>query len=508
MLISPFKTTREVPASLIDVKKPSTKIDGASSMYPRSKRKGGSMRRLSHLILLVSGVVYASSPDGPCFVRTCSHARASERQTPLVKAMQRVLPSVVSIRGEKTISASTPQAAGTDDLRRVRGMGSGVILDPRGYILTNEHVVDGVSDIRVTTATEKRYVATLIARDSTVGLAIIKIDPTENLAVIPIGISSDLMPAETVLAIGNSFGYENTITKGIISALHRKVQISDAQFYDDLIQMDASINPGNSGGPLLNADGEMIGLNTAVRAGAQGIGFAIPVDTVTAVAARLLAASPEIRAGHGIEIDDGARSAAGRPVASIKKIDSDSPAAAADLKPGDVITMIGDMPVQRPLDFQRGLLGRKPGEVVAIRVHRANSDLTKKLTLAEKLAPAELPNATTVERPVNQLSWDVFGLQFEPIRPEQFQEMHNTKYRGGLKIVDVREGSPAKEQSIRPNDVLVGLHIWETLSRENVDYILKRPNLKTFNPIKFYILRGTETLYGYMTIPPSALPSE
>ena len=113
----------------------------------------------------------------------------------------------------------------------------------------------------------------------------IKITSPEKLPVITIGTSSDLMPGESVIAVGNAYGYEHTVTRGIVSALHRAVQVSDAQYYDDLIQTDASINPGNSGGPLLNIDGEMIGVNVAVRAGAQGIGFAIPVDKAMDVAA-------------------------------------------------------------------------------------------------------------------------------------------------------------------------------------------------------------------------------
>ena len=141
--------------------------------------------------------------------------------------------------------------------------------------------------------------ATLVARDLETDLAIIKIDLPSKLPVIPIGTSSDLMPGESVIAVGNAYGYEHTVTRGIISALHRAVQVSDAQFYDDLIQTDASINPGNSGGPLLNIDGEMIGINVAVRAGAQGIGFAIPVDKAMTVAATLLGSAAASKAWHG-----------------------------------------------------------------------------------------------------------------------------------------------------------------------------------------------------------------
>ena len=147
-------------------------------------------------------------------------------------------------------------------------MGTGVVIDPRGYILTNYHVVDGVHEIQVTTSENKKYIASVVARDAETDLAVIKISPAEKMDAIPLGTSSDLMQGEPVIAVGNAFGYDFTVTEGIVSALHRAVQINDAQYYDDLIQTSAAINPGNSGGPLLNIDGEMIGLNVAVRAGA------------------------------------------------------------------------------------------------------------------------------------------------------------------------------------------------------------------------------------------------
>ena len=201
-------------------------------------------------------------------------------------------------------------------------MGTGVVIDPRGYILTNYHVVDGVKEIQVTLADERqlrRQAARPRPRDRS--------GPDQDrrlatsLPVIPIGTSSDLMTGESVIAVGNAYGYEHTVTRGIISALHRAVQVSDAQFYDDLIQTDASINPGNSGGPLLNIDGEMIGINVAVRAGAQGIGFAIPVDKVMKVAADLLARRPTTRRWHGMTLAAGRRRglALGRDVARSRR---------------------------------------------------------------------------------------------------------------------------------------------------------------------------------------------
>jgi serine protease Do len=410
------------------------------------------------------------------------------RQSPVVKALQQARPSVVSIRGEKTVAASAVQAA-AESSRRVNGMGTGVVIDPRGYVLTNYHVVDGVREIQVTTADEKRHVATLVARDLETDLAVIKINATEKVPVIPIGTSSDLMVGESVIAVGNAYGYDWTATRGIVSALHRAVQVSDAQFYDDLIQTDASINPGNSGGPLLNIDGEMIGINVAVRAGAQGIGFAIPVDKALAVAASLLGTCGATKAWHGVvPAPDAPASHSGMAVAAV---DKKGPAAEGGIQPGDIVTAVGDSEVKRALDFQRAMLGRKPGEKLALSVQRQGKPLTLSVTLAD------LPESL---RPSSNPVWELLGMELKPVSAGDFRERYKTRYRGGLMVADVRPSSPASEQGIRPGDVLVGMHVWETISLDNITYILKRPDFTNLNPVKFYILRGSETLYGYMPV--------
>ncbi|HOM17870.1 MAG TPA: trypsin-like peptidase domain-containing protein, partial [Thermoguttaceae bacterium] len=304
----------------------------------------------------------------------------SSRMSPIVRAVQRVRPAVVNIRGEKTLPTTEAAGSGVEGARRVNGMGTGVAIDPRGYILTNHHVIDGVKEIQVTLADGNRYMAKLVARDPETDLAIIKIDPPTPMPVIPIGRSDDLLPGETVIAVGNAYGYEHTVTRGIISALHRAVQVSEAQYYEDLIQTDASINPGNSGGPLLNEDGEMIGINVAVRAGAQGIGFAIPVNKALDVATRLLADYTQKTAWHGVKAADlpGAEAEGVR----VEAVEEGSPAAQAGLKPGDRITAVGDEKVRRALDFYRTLLERKAGEQIPLVIQRGGQSQQLALNLA------------------------------------------------------------------------------------------------------------------------------
>lgn len=421
----------------------------------------------------------------------CGRSTGSElRRTPIVKAVELAGPSVVSIKGEKTLSAVSTQAATGEVARRVNGMGTGVVIDPSGYIITNHHVIEGVRQIEVTTADDRQYTATLISRDPETDLAIIKIEAGEPLPVINMGTSCDLMPGEPVVAVGNAYGYQHTATRGIISALHRAVQVSDAQYYDDLIQTDASINPGNSGGPLLNVDGEMIGVNVAVRAGAQGIGFAIPVDKALAVAADLLAAHSTHRGWHGLDLAADA-AGAGQGV-SVRSIADQSPAEEAGLRPGDVVTSVGDLKVVRALDFHRAILGLDVGERISVLVRRGDETLELSLELAE--APGRLNLASGPH-------WELLGLELKPIPTSEFRRRYQTRYRGGLSVAAVRPDSPAASQGILAGDVLVGMHIWETISLKNVDYVVSRPDLAKINPVKFYILRGNDTLYGYLPIP-------
>jgi serine protease Do len=416
-------------------------------------------------------------------------AHASElRRTPIVRAVEGVRPSVVNIHGEKTLRPGEGRPNETEGLRRVNGMGTGVIIDEQGYILTNHHVVDGVQKIQVTLADRSNYIARVIAYDAATDLAVIKIDAPSELPVIHVGTSSDLMTGEPVIAIGNAYGYQHTVTRGIVSALHRTVQVTDAQSYEDLIQTDASINPGNSGGPLLNIDGEMIGINVAVRAGAQGIGFAIPVDKAIHTAAELLSTRRVNHVWHGI---------VGRPTYAcetaglvVDKVIKGSPAQKGELQPGDVITDVDKVPVTRALDLERALLRRHSGERVELAVQRNQRTIQIEIELAQLPGGVQMPEDPT---------WDLLGMRLEPVAANLFQQYH-TRYRGGLSVKAVRLGSPAAQQGIRPGDVLVGMHVWETVSLDNVAYILGRSDFDELGPVKFYILRGSETLYGHLQV--------
>jgi len=412
------------------------------------------------------------------------------RRSPIVKAVQDAEPAVVNIHGRKTVRAESASFGSPEAMRQVNGMGTGIVIDRRGYILTNYHVVEGVTKIEVSLADGKNTVARLVSHDPKTDLAVIKIDGKQPMPVIRCGTSCDLMKGEPVIAIGNAFGYEHTVTDGIISALHRNVQVSDDQKYNDLIQSDASINPGNSGGPLLNIDGEVIGINVAVRVGAQGIGFAIPIDEALEVAARLMSTERLEQTTHGIVGKTVCEPAKRQFVVSTVR--EGSPAGKAGLKSGDVVATVSGQKVERGLDVELALLGQQPGDELELEVLRAGQKLPLQLALTQL-------SRTTPKPALADRSWNTLGLRLAVMDQNEFTRL-GTRYRGGLTVLDVKLGSPAAQQGIRRGDVLVGMHVWETVSLENIAYILERDDLSKLDSVIFYIVRGSDTLFGHLRL--------
>ncbi len=409
------------------------------------------------------------------------------RQNAIVRAVEKARPSVVNIHGRKSVRSDQRQLTASDASRQVNGMGTGIIIDPRGYILTNYHVVEGVAQIKVTMADQQTLTAELIARDPATDLAIIKIPAESPLPVLQIGTSQDLKPGEDVIAVGNAYGYTHTVTRGIISALHRSVQVSDDQHYQDLIQTDASINPGNSGGPLLNIYGEMIGINVAVRVGAQGIGFALPIDHALEVAAQLL--NQQVTVAHGVS---------GKSVWTgngshfeVVEVKAGTPGEKAGLEPGDIILSLGDVPVHRTLDWYRGLIGVQDGEELRIEYRRGGQSFATNF---------KVQGQRSTEPSIQELAWRVLGLRLASAPPHLFGPTGDARYRGGLQITAVRSDGPAAQRGVRRGDVLVGLHKWETVSIDDIAYILSSSEFRSAQPIKFFVLRGDETLYGLMRV--------
>ncbi len=437
--------------------------------------------------------LFAGDPPAAALAGTEASASAHDpRETPIVLAVKRAKASVVNIHSVKT-SYDEAGVFATRQGRKVNGMGTGIVVDSRGYVVTNFHVVSGVDSLRCTLVDGGTFEATTVATDPKHDLALIRITPGRDLPVMPLGTSSDLMLGETVIAVGNAFGYEHTVTAGIVSALHRDVEVNETQSYENLIQTDASINPGNSGGPLLNLRGEVVGINVAIRAGAQRIGFAIPIDDARRAIAELISTERIDRTTHGLLTEDLKSPAESRLI--VRGATSAGPAARAGFQPGDVVISAAGRPVADRVDFERALLGRKAGQNIDVTVRRGDATETLNMTLSQAAAGREVVAAS--DAVATDPVWSVIGLK---LAAGNADDVTGTRYHGGLRVSAVRDGSPASGSGIRQGDVLVGLHVWETLSLDNVSWVLKHPESETFKPLKFYIVRGRETLYGHLKL--------
>lgn len=424
-------------------------------------------------------------------------AATADRVTPIVSAVRNAAPAVVNIQGQKSVTDPIAMGRTTPASREVNGMGTGVVIDSRGYILTNHHVVDGVRQINVTLDGGQSYVAQLVAHDRETDLAIIRIRTPQPLPTMHLGTSQDLMAGETVIALGNAYGYEHTVTSGIISALHRNVQVNETQQYLDLIQTDASINPGNSGGPLMNLDGDMVGLNVAVRAGAQGIGFAIPVDKALEVATKMLKVEKLETYWHGITplSADGPTG----PV-TVARIERDSPAELSGLLRGDELRQIGTTAIDRPLDVERALLGRRTGERVPMLVQRGSEQVALDLVVAAKGGRSRVAETDSQMSLFQQATWNAFGLTMEPVPASTLRD-RGLPLDGGMRVVSVKPGSSAASQGVVKGDILVQVHRWYTTSEADVQFILNKADaVSKLGAVRFDIVRGNERFFGQLAL--------
>jgi serine protease Do len=384
-------------------------------------------------------------------------------------------------------------------------MGSGVLIDRRGYILTNHHVVDKVQGIMVQLSDGTTCPGQLLQFDAVMDLAVLKIDPPHPLTAVEIGTSSDLMVGETVVTIGNAFGYENTVSVGIVSALHRDVTLSDDQVYRNLIQTDACINPGNSGGPLINIEGELIGINVATRSGAQGIGFALPIDDVKRVAVEMLSTRSLAGTWHGLVAGEVVQGDDRKVL--LHDVQSGSPAAEAGFLPGDEVVKVGELDVKNVLDIERGLLDVRPGQPTRVGIVRGGkpSEVALDLRAADKadIARIAADSASALQR--------VLGMKLVPVSAE-YVVAASKELRGGLYVLSVVPGSAAARANIQKGDILVGVNVggrhWETTRADTVAYTLQQPDVSRSHLLPFYIVRRNNIHQGELSFGVEAASAE
>jgi Do/DeqQ family serine protease len=441
------------------------------------------MRLLLALVLLVAFATPIWAQPAPAAPPAAGDKRAPAKPSgqkidarAVLQAMEeafsavadRVTPAVVNV---STVSRR-PAAGSADDPQRFREFfgdefyeryfkrrpreeprtsGSGVIVDPTGYILTNNHVIENAQDITVRLSDSRKFTATLVGRDPKTDLAVLKVQAPAPLPTAEIGDSDRLRVGQWVVAIGNPFGLDRTVTVGIVSATARtRVGVAT---YENFIQTDASINPGNSGGPLLNLDGRVIGINTAIVAAGQGIGFSIPINEAKSVMGQLIARGKVTRGWLGVVIQDltdelatsfGVREREGVLVADVMK---GGPGEAAGLRPGDVIVQFGTTKIREVPDLQRRVANVAPGQSVDLAVIRDRAPQRLSVRVGE------MPSEDTAAAEVDA-GPEGFGLQVEPVAPDMAERL-GLPFSHGLLVTDVASGGPGARAGLRRGDVIL-----------------------------------------------------
>jgi serine protease Do len=369
------------------------------------------------------------------------------RRTPVVVVAHDVLPAVVNIQTEGTIRRREVDPFfdpfgifGGNREYKTQSLGSGFVWSNDGIVVTNNHVVEGASSISVNFNDGSKLPAKLIGVDPDSDVAVLRVD-AKNLATAAIGTSSDLMIGETVVAVGNPFGLSGSVTTGVVSALGRSVPSKEqGRTFTDFIQTDASINPGNSGGPLLNIEGKVIGINTAIYANAQGIGFAIPVDRARKVVQDILRYGQVRNAWVGavtstLTPEEAKRiGASARSGALVSRVFGGSPAAAAGLQQGDVITAVEGHAVDSREAFSTLTATMAPGQSIPLTVMRGSATRTVSVRAAEP--PRDLGL---------RILWDIAGLRVG-------------EGNRGVVIDEVGRGSRSERIGVQGGDMIVGVN--------------------------------------------------
>jgi serine protease Do len=343
------------------------------------------------------------------------------------------------------------------------GIGSGVIISPDGYIVTNNHVVDGATDIRVTMSDRRILPAKLIGTDPLTDLAVIKIEG-KNFPSVPMGDSKELLPGQTVLAFGNPYGFRFTVTRGIVSALNRPNPYSDdARKPGQFIQTDAAINPGNSGGPLVNAHGEVIGINTFLISPSgtfSGMGFAIPTHIVKPTVATLIKDGKVTHGYMGIGITDVTPEnskffeVSNNQGAVVTQVEAGSPGAKGGLKVGDVITGIDGQAISDAGSLQVEVGQKHPGSKIELQVLRDG----KNVTVPVELEAMGARHGDETENSSAEQGKPRWGLGLGDLNDEARQQIQAPKDVKGAVIENVLPGSAADNAGLQPGDVIVSVN--------------------------------------------------
>ena len=469
-------------------------------------RESIKMKILTIILTLTGGFLFAAS----FHLTPSAHAKSADiYSTPgnFSKLAEMAGPAVVNIRTVKTIKGGGPvfrqfqrgprgrENQFDDFFEKFFGenmprdfkqpsMGSGFIIDAKGYVVTNNHVIEDADQIKVKLDDDTEFDAEVVGRDPNTDLALLKIESKKDLPVLPMGDSDELKIGQWVVAIGSPFGLERTVTAGIVSA---KGRVIGSGPYDDFIQTDASINPGNSGGPLLNMKGEVVGINTAIIASGSGIGFAIPVNLAEGIIAQLKSAGEVTRGWLGVAIQDlttemaeyyGLKDRKGVLVADVFEGD---PADKAGIQAKDIILAVNGKKIETSRQLTAMIAGLKVGETAKVEVFRNGKSKTFAVKLAkrsdEKLTARTLPPKSEEEE---------LGIRVTNLTSEMAQRF-NLGEAAGVVVVGVESDSKGSEAGVRVGDIIkeINHQVIESVK----DYTASVQKIETGESVNLFIWR-------------------
>ncbi|HSW46049.1 MAG TPA: trypsin-like peptidase domain-containing protein [Phycisphaerae bacterium] len=407
----------------------------------------------------VTALLAVATNSGPALAADA--VSRSLRRTPVVIVVENARDSVVNIAATQVMEIKSglgwvpdlfdPPFSDRQPRRYERtSLGSGFILHPDGYVVTNAHVAARAARLKITFADGSEHEADPVAFDDSHDLAVLKIKEKGTFPAIRLGRSDDILIGETVVTIGNPLGYQHTVTTGIVSAVDRKITFNDGNTYQGLIQTDTGINPGNSGGPLLNILGELIGITTAIRGDAQNIGFAIPVDTLRKSLPAMLSTEHRQRLRIGLRLTWHGM---------VQVVEATGPAAAAGVEPGDELVSINSHPIAHDFDFYIHLLQADPKKRLTLGLKRGGKSITAAIT--PEAIP--VPDGAVLLR-------QKFGLVVRLLTPEQIRKLD---IDGRLLITQVERGSPAERAGFVPGLIIFQIGKFFPGNLEEVGVILE-----------------------------------
>ncbi|HQU84286.1 MAG TPA: DegQ family serine endoprotease [Pyrinomonadaceae bacterium] len=429
--------------------------------------------------------------------------------------VDRVSPAVVTVRSERKVKSEAMNSPFGDDPifkqffggrmpqmqqqkpQVERGMGSGVIIESNGTILTNNHVIDGATTVKVDLTDKRTFTAKVVGTDAASDLAVLKIE-SENLPVLSLGNSDSVRVGDVVLAIGNPLGLRQSVTSGIISAKGRQTGLSDGSF-EDFLQTDAAINHGNSGGALVNMNGELIGINSQILSpsgGNIGIGFAIPSNMAKSVMDSLLKDGKVHRGMLGVGIQDmtselsenfGLKEVRGVIVNSVSP---NSPADKAGLKSGDVILSLNGANIIDGNELRNKVASSAPNSEVSIGYLRDGSEKTAKVTLAE--FETKKDGKTSDGNSAEPAEQGKLGLTLQSLTPQIAKQLGLNNVGEGLVVMEVQPGSPAEDAGIAQGDVILQVNRQDVKTIEDVKSAMEKASK---NSVLLLINRGGKTIF-------------